>query len=317
MPMSQKVKSGTVKCVIKIGMSCCLAVALIFSPFSSVSYAADHDWTGFYGGLNIGGGFETNSHVSSFRDPDAIAVPLLRDTIDIYMDMGGVLGGLQVGYNHQIGKLVFGVEADFQGAGINGMGTGSDQNINTSLIAVIAEFIGEEAFLICELEPEICAITINYDREVMARSSLDAFGTLRGRLGYSSGSLLVYGTLGLIYGNVDNSIGAVDTLELCLISECIEEGQFDYARSKKEWKVGLVVGAGVEHSVTQNLSVKIEWLYYNLQNSHFNSPNLTLAGDGEGGEGGELDFLIPTELENTFTNNGNIVRIGLNWNFGN
>jgi outer membrane immunogenic protein len=64
-----------------------------------------HNWTGFYGGLHLGGigGDFTNN------------VPVVAGPID---SGGSVMGGLQVGYNYQVNQLVFGVEGDFSGISV-------------------------------------------------------------------------------------------------------------------------------------------------------------------------------------------------------
>jgi outer membrane immunogenic protein len=54
-------------------------------------------WTGFYAGVNLGGGWaNTNDGLGSG-------------------DLSGFVGGGQVGYNWQLGQFVLGVEGDFQG----------------------------------------------------------------------------------------------------------------------------------------------------------------------------------------------------------
>jgi len=58
-----------------------------------------HQWTGFYGGVNIGYG------LAGITDNLPLAVSSL---------MYGVSGGAQVGYNYQTGSWVFGLEADIQ-----------------------------------------------------------------------------------------------------------------------------------------------------------------------------------------------------------
>lgn len=64
-------------------------------------YAPYISWTGFYLGGHLGGSFG-----------DEIKWRNLSDDID-----GGFLGGVQVGYNHQTGNLVLGVEADLSASG--------------------------------------------------------------------------------------------------------------------------------------------------------------------------------------------------------
>ena len=82
-------------------------------------------WTGFYGGVNLGGGWNTNSGASQRWYPDATygGFTQWRGKGNGF---GGILGGAQVGYNYQIGNIasgigaVVGAEADFQGSNIVG-----------------------------------------------------------------------------------------------------------------------------------------------------------------------------------------------------
>ena len=60
--------------------------------------------------------------------------------------------------------------------------------------------------------------------------------------------------------------------------------------------------------VWKNLSVKVEYLFYNLDNSKFNSDLQTSVDP-------YLDPFLPDEIENTFQNTGNIIRVGANWRF--
>ncbi len=60
-------------------------------------------WTGFYIGLNGGGGFGRSAW----------------DTTGSFNTSGGVVGGT-IGYNYQIGQAVVGIEGDIDWANING-----------------------------------------------------------------------------------------------------------------------------------------------------------------------------------------------------
>ena len=64
-----------------------------------------YNWTGFYAGINGGGGWGTSS----------------MDPIDL-KPQGGVFGG-QAGYNWQSGQFVWGAETDIQWSGIEASGT--------------------------------------------------------------------------------------------------------------------------------------------------------------------------------------------------
>ena len=68
-------------------------------------------WTGFYAGLNIGGGWQDRSSSNVWGNNS---------------NSGGVVGGGQLGYNYQFSPwLVVGLETDFQGTSI-GSGAGNN-----------------------------------------------------------------------------------------------------------------------------------------------------------------------------------------------
>ncbi len=123
----------------------------------------------------------------------------------------GGFGGGQIGYNWQgiwNPHLVLGLEADFQGAGISDSKT--------------------------------------YDVG-SAKTEVNWFGTVRGRVGYAFDRTLVYATGGFAYGQVKNSAGN-------------ENGN----GSKEDTKTGYVAGGGIEHKLTPAWSVKAEYQYINL-----------------------------------------------------
>jgi outer membrane immunogenic protein len=81
---------------------------------------AGYDWSGLYIGGHIGGGWATND----MSDPGLgiigvlLGVPPVQTT-----DSSGFLGGIQGGWNYQIGRLVVGTEVDFSWTDINGTST--------------------------------------------------------------------------------------------------------------------------------------------------------------------------------------------------
>lgn len=78
-----------------------------------------YNWSGFYVGGHIGGGFAD----SSWSDPFTGA----NNTFNKL----GFLGGGQVGANIQFNALVLGVEGDFSWTGLGLKGTGTDSSGNT------------------------------------------------------------------------------------------------------------------------------------------------------------------------------------------
>lgn len=119
-------------------------------------------WTGFYVGGNLGYG------VAGLTDNTPLAVAT---------NMTGAVGGVQAGYNHQIERIVFGIEADIQASGQNASYT---QNL-----------------------PVIGNLTVDH--------RIAYFGTVRGKLGYAfdCGCVMAYGTLGWAYGEYRPSLTAL------------------------------------------------------------------------------------------------------------
>jgi outer membrane immunogenic protein len=74
-------------------------------------------WTGFYIGAHVGAGWGTKEY-SDFADTGVLIFsgPLGSYTVN------GFLGGGQIGYNWQSGRLVLGIEADASWADIKGSG---------------------------------------------------------------------------------------------------------------------------------------------------------------------------------------------------
>jgi outer membrane immunogenic protein len=176
------------------------------------------DWSGWYAGVNAGGGGTSS---------DGLVSP------------SGGFGGGQIGYNWQgafgLGRnWVVGVEADIQGSGI-------DDSVDG------------------------------------LKSSLNWFGTVRGRAGYSFGPTLVYATGGLAFGEVENC--------------CFKRGA-----SATDTQTGYVVGGGVEYRFSPVWSIKGEYQFISL--------------DAGGSAPGTLGFVSGNRSEiDTF-------RVGVNYHFG-
>jgi outer membrane immunogenic protein len=184
----------------------------------------------------------------------------------------GFTGGGQAGVNWQFGSWVTGIEGDF-----NYMGRKAQQTF-------VQGVVGAPGF------------TVSTDE----RSKLDWLATLRGRLGYAFDRTLIYGTGGLALG-ATTSYGAV--WSNATLPGNIPSGVGTSSRTS----VGYSVGAGGEYAFTSHLTVKAEWLYYNL-----GEDTVRVAGRG---------ILPPPSLQPTdyfdvrFKYSGNIVRLGLNYKF--
>lgn len=160
------------------------AIPLAALAFSGPAFAADmavkapppapvpvYNWTGFYAGLNIGGGWGRTNDPVFFVGGGVVNA---QGTPSSHPD--GVIGGAQLGYNWQTGSVVLGVETDIQGSGQSGSATAPGVVANCGAGCSIPE-----------------------------TDKLTWFGTTRGRIGAASGGWLAYVTGGAAYGGVKSS----------------------------------------------------------------------------------------------------------------
>jgi outer membrane immunogenic protein len=114
--------AGTVACVCTV-QAADLPMRPAPAPVAPVAYAPPvYNWSGFYVGGHIGGGFENSSWTDPFTGSN--------DTFN----NSGFLGGAQIGVNTQFNWLVLGLEGDFSWtSAIKGTGTDSaGDSITTS-----------------------------------------------------------------------------------------------------------------------------------------------------------------------------------------
>jgi outer membrane immunogenic protein len=132
-------------------------------------YVAPPTWTGFYIGAHVGGFWADikNRDVNDF----------LRNGTDWGWNNNndGVFGGGTVGYNYQTGAFVFGVEADFGGAGLTG-------NWNNGIAA-------------------------HTDGNFWAKNDANFYADVTGRIGYAAGPALFYAKGGWAFLDTNLSVG--------------------------------------------------------------------------------------------------------------
>jgi outer membrane immunogenic protein len=99
--------------------------------------------------------------------------------------------------------------------------------------------------------------TLSHD----SKSQLDWFGTARVRLGYvPTQRLLVYGTGGLAYGEVQGNLEWSNVFSGVVTSRYWEGSDSDV-------RVGWTLGAGAEYALTSAISIRAEYLYLDLGKS--------------------------------------------------
>jgi outer membrane immunogenic protein len=198
------------------------------------------DWSGFYIGINGGYGWGKTS-----LDPDAFDA-IFGDA----KPKGGLFGG-HAGYNWQYGKVVTGLEVDFDGADIKGTDSVSG--------------------VVCPVGIRIAAVacqTASLSRTV----KFDELATARARLGYALlPDLLAYGTAGIAWGH--SSMTAALTF-----------GKFSASEDANANNFGWAGGGGLEYYLGHGFIVRGEYLHYDFAKTAYGftggfSPNAATAID--------------------------------------
>lgn len=123
-----------------------------------------------------------------------------------------------------------------------------------------------------------------YAPSFTSEADMFAFGTLRGRAGFAADQFVVFVTGGLAAGGVTATIHDV-------------YGQTTVTTTDTEAMLGWTAGAGAEIAVSDTVSIKGEWLYYDLGTA-------AMSVD-EGAIGWQpIDFNVAMT--------GSVARIGLN-----
>ena len=237
------------------------------APPRAMPLAPAYSWTGCYIGGNAGYAWGTSN--VSYSQTGAYLGVGGNAPADIAfahalgspsIDMNGFTGGGQIGCNYQVGSFVFGIEGDGEYVGLSG----------TANAAGNLPVAG----------PAVASST--------SVSSHSLF-TVRPRAGFAVDRAWFYATGGFAAGNVRYS----ETFTH-LATNSVEAGSVSSTKS------GWAVGGGVEYALTNNWTVKGEYLYVNLGSVGFNTAN----------------NLFPTFTSaNSASFKENIVRLGLNYKF--
>lgn len=218
------------KCLI-LGLSASCSTSAFAADLPAVSGprisapAPIFTWTGVYLGANAGAGLSPGN-------PTFQSQGFGSNSFDLNPEgraQAGFTGGLQGGYNYQIGSTVIGIETDFNYLDNCRKGTFGAPPAYTPLA---------------------------FSSYSLAGGCSDYFGTLRARLGYAFDRVLVYGTAGIALGGNRNA-GSI-TLSPLMPGSFFVAGDSHSARTK------YVFGAGVEYTLTDHWFARAEYLYVNL-----------------------------------------------------
>lgn len=235
-------------------------------PFRAPPIATSaYNWSGFYAGVNAGFSGTADAGARYSQPYGSAFVPISQS---------GLLIGGQAGYNWQSGDTVFGIETDFQYRNANGDG----RFFFPTNPPIVGQPFGSDS-----------------DDRVNFSSEQNWLGTLRGRVGLTSGPVLYYATGGLAYGDVKHAYG-----------EAIYPGDvINRSASGHATKVGWTVGAGAEMKLWGNWSAGMEYLYVDLGKTTLSAPEQTRPT-----QFGPFDFPASSA---SFDNTSHILRIKLNY----
>jgi outer membrane immunogenic protein len=187
---------------------------------------AVNSWSGFYGGTNSGAAW---SHHNSNLGVENFELGTLEGTAAAKSSSSGAFNGAQIGYNWQRMNVVFGIEADIDLADIHDK-------------AAVGTFFGATV------------------ADGKTKSALDYFGTLRGRLGFTAGRILIYGTGGLAFGGVKDELSAIN------ISGNLAANSVSNSKTAEGW----AAGGGIEYALTPAVSLRTEYLHIDLGSTTLN-----------------------------------------------
>ncbi|HLH94415.1 MAG TPA: outer membrane protein [Xanthobacteraceae bacterium] len=191
------------------------------APVYKAPAMAPWTWTGFYVGANVGAVAATRS----VEDDPSTMGPLLSPlgAVD-HNDKTGVIGGFEAGFNWQVSNVVLGAEADISFASLDSSST-------------VASFVGPFTY----------------------NSSLDWLSTVRGRLGLAFDRVLIYGTGGVAFAQLNEHL--------------FDPAVSSFSVSPSPNVTGWTAGGGVEYAFTDHWTAKAEYL-------HVGFPDRTAASGG-------------------------------------
>jgi outer membrane immunogenic protein len=130
--------------------------------------------------------------------------------------------------------------------------------------------------------------------DTVRTTTLRWLATVRGRFGYAWGQSLLYATGGLALGDVKSSSALTDLFG---------PASTLFAGSQSATRAGWTAGVGYEYAFNDRLSVKLEYLHFDLGTVHYSVPRVAPT----------VTCCTPWAASADVT--GDIVRLGVNYKF--
>ncbi|MBX3538972.1 MAG: porin family protein [Chelatococcus sp.] len=257
-------------------------------------------WTGPYAGVNAGyamGRLRTKIGWAGRQDAVAADPAFVTGLGAARRERGGFTGGAQIGYNYQMGSIVLGIEADFDALKLRHGALASGRLVN-----------GETGETV--------------DAAMRSSQSLHWLATLRPRIGWTVfDRFMVYGTGGLAVARASQrSQGLLSVTgasvapiadpaldpaaaETAAAAPAPVPGLFGtVGKSGSGYRYGWALGAGAEYAVTDEISVKGEFLHIQMKGRNVAAAPLDPATAG-----------VAFGARNT--SNVQMIRAGVNYRF--
>jgi len=144
---------------------------------------------------------------------------IARSSVQERLTTAGVIGGGQIGYDYMVSpSFLLGIEADVDGTLLKGS-------------------------------------VLSIDGSNQHSSKLDAFGTVRGRVGFAQTNWLFYGTGGFAW-----SEGSVTRTQIATVAAVPPiPAPAGTVETTSNTRTGWAAGAGVEWGLTQNWTARVEY----------------------------------------------------------
>lgn len=203
-----------------------------------------YSWTGLYAGGNLGYGWGNNNTVNFLPNDPTQLGGFIGAGGPTSLRASSLLGGFQLGYNWQFNQAwLAGVETDidFLSDGGNGSSTNGALANPTNLL------------------------------QQSVNEQVTWFGTVRGRFGYlPTNNLLVYGTGGFAYGRIEQNAtySNLGNNTFASTDGFCAAGTTCYAGTSTHTATGWAAGGGLEYALTNNVTIRGEYLYVDLGGGH-------------------------------------------------
>ncbi len=209
--------------------STALTTSAVLASGAAFAQPVAYNWTGWYIGINAGGSSTSIDH--SVAVPSIGAFPSRLFAFD--GRDGSFTGGFQAGYNWQFApNWLVGIEGD-----INYLRGERSNNFRFTVHG--EDVVGN------------------------VNTRLRWLSTVRGRLGYTWASTMVYATGGVAIGGVRSNVDAI-RIDLPATVDATFAGSYSATRT------GWAVGGGLEQALTNWVSLRIEYLHFDLGDFYYN-----------------------------------------------